>query len=290
MRAKLFLSLSLALSLSWSVCRAQTNAADSAENPFENGPQSLSQSIGNPQFVTLPNSSRTKPNFLDMAADKGLQMLFSSMKPKGIDVSYEFLEIIGLEKKVVLRNMTVSLSLPKVKGTFKAGLVKMGLQDVFKIIKQAILTFSEVTLNDVKLDVVSGEGARAETVTGSLDTLSVDYWKLYACTAIDEELGTNPEKPLEYDERGFVSSPYGYCMNTNRIYGKTGALTVTRPTEKTNKKGKPISDIRKYALNEGLLNSFKVIFFGKPQIFFSIGKINDVTVRTPEEIKAALEK
>ena len=223
-----------------------------------------------------------------MAADKGLQMLFSSMKPKGIDVSYEFLEILGFEKKVVLRNLTVSLTFPKLHGSFKAGLIKMGLQDMWQIIQSAILTFSQITLNDIKLDFVSGDGATAETVKGSLETLSVDYWKLYACTAIDESLGANPEKPLEYDEKGFVSSPFGQCMNTNRIYAKGGKLTVTTPVD--GKKGKKKTNGRTYTLTEGLLNGFKIMFFGKPQIVFSIGKVNDVTVRTPEELKAALEK
>ena len=244
----------------------------SAQELPKDASQDLSLSVGKADFIKLPNSERTKPNFLDMGLDMLLQKALEKTAQNGLEMSYSFLEFIPSDKTVVLTNFKIDSACDALKGKISFGTLKIGVQDFINSLKKHSLAFSQINVQDARIDLSSfARGEEKERLKGYAKTFQITH-AVYGPCAFQDFEKTISEKPED------VTETEGRCLTAQQVFAADGYLT--RVLKK-----------QKYVLKEGLINGFLLkLDAAENPLVFSIGNVNGTTVRTSEELFQVLKK
>lgn len=269
-------------------CFLLTTTAKAQESNMPS--QDLSMSVGKTTFFKLTDSKRTKPNFIDIGLDKLLQKFLAATAQEGVTFDYSFLEFLPAEKSIILTNLKINSKQSRLQGGISFGSFKIGLQDFLKSMQQHSLSFSQVNAENVKLDITVFANKKAkEKINAAAKTVQLSDAVLGPCSRQEaflemmkgvpfvetEAVKTTEETPTVIKK---VDPNEGRCLTAMRVFVENGYLNRSLHKEK-------------YVVRDGLINGFYLkLDTAENPLIFSIGQVNDKTVRTMQELFNVLKQ
>ena len=218
--------------------------------------------------VTIPHSERTRSNVIDIVIDLALTSYFRRFT--SFTFKYEFFEFLYDGSRLMFTNPSLTLDLPRLKGTIKVNKLEISVSELIMVLKNKGINLHDVTFRDLDVDLAFFDeaGKKVKTAKGTSEFLN------FQTLVFAEEQEKTPRRD---DEDADLEKIIRQVISAEKISLSNASASLTNPKETYKTKALTANNVRFVIYPEVLLD-------------FSEAFNNGLDFYTVEDLKKALKK